>query len=256
MSRKITRTFSVGVGWKGVKPSGTSKTRRRKPPSKVKRDAERMQSFIQQKQLQQEVPFVRGETLRPATTAFVRSPAGTLVRLIPRRPPPSGAGLTGGDTDTQEVDASSEPVEGGEKGQGTARKSNTGSGWYSAVPPIIRMTRQSLTYATQRLRHRGLFQLVRDYLAYFEATKDGEVIAGESRLSSEIKIKSEGMPIGEDLRKIYFEFTTGMGATQEDVTRDLERVRTYLASTRITWLQALRETDRRYMMPWPPNTYK
>lgn len=96
MSRKITRTFSVGVGWKGVKPSGTSKTRRRKPPSKVKRDAERMQSFIQQKQLQQEVPFVRGETLRPATTAFVRSPAGTLVRLIPRRPPPSGAGLTGG----------------------------------------------------------------------------------------------------------------------------------------------------------------
>ena len=97
---------------------------------------------------------------------------------------------------------------------------------------------------------------MRDYLAYFEATKDGEVIAGESRLSSEIKIKSEGMPIGEDLRKIYFEFTTGMGATQEDVTRDLERVRTYLASTRITWLQALRETDRRYMMPWPPNTYK
>lgn len=92
--------------------------------------------------------------------------------------------------------------------------------------------------------------MVRNYLAYYGEKENGEIVQGESRFSLAINIRSEGMPIGAELRKIYYDFAMGMGATEKEVTDDLERVNWYLASARTQWLQTIRVSERGYMTPW------
>ena len=225
-------------------------SKKRKPPSQRKRDFDRMKKFIEDKQ--KGTPFVRGEVLRTATRAYIRHTSGEVERLTPH--PPEPLPIQEKEVATQ---VTGSPVS--FRRSGRDRRSSHGSGrrtgWYSAVPPIIRMTSQSLKYATQRLRDRGLFHLVRDYLAYFQHTKQGEVVGGESKFSSEMKIRSEGMPLGAELRIIYYNFAAGMGATEKVVTDDLEKVKAHLQSSRTIWLTSIRESERRYMTPWPTSGY-
>jgi hypothetical protein len=133
--------------------------------------------------------------------------------------------------------------------QNMTKESQKTSGWYSAVPPVVKLTRLSPRYALQRLRDRALFGLVRDYLGYFARTKDGEIVRGESRVTAEVKIRSEGMPVGPELMQLYCEYLSAHGITKKAAMEDLDQVDRYMVTARRMRVQAARESERKFMQP-------
>lgn len=189
---------------------------RRKSPSRAERDRLRMGAYNERKS--GAVAFVAGETLVPSV-AYIRGTDGVTHYLTP-----------------------SPPAREEEEGRGPAVAAR-GRGSMSAVPPPINY---EAAMELTKLRDRSLFDIVRGYLAYFAGTEDAEVVNGESRISSMVKIRSDGLPLGGELEGLYFRFLQQYGITTDEARRDLEALAAHIRQTRRMRLQAYRDADKRY----------
>lgn len=120
--------------------------------------------------------------------------------------------------------------------------------------PIARMTlmssnSQDQKYAVSRFRDPRILYLVRKYLAYLEKSDDLVIDDGDSKLTCEVKIKSEGLPLGSKLKDMYYKFLREYDITEESVDKDLTALRSYYATSRLVRIQTAREKTSRWLSP-------
>lgn len=120
--------------------------------------------------------------------------------------------------------------------------------------PVAKLTSMSCDqdglYASGRLTDTKIFELVRGYLGYLKQCSVGIVNSnGETKLSSEFKLKSEGLPTGEKLLDLYNKTMINRGFTKEDICEDLEGIRSFEQTSRTIRLQTAREKMSQWMKP-------
>lgn len=187
----------------------TKKTK--KPPSKLKRDNLRMQTFLEKKS--KGINFIHGGTIIQSTSASITHSDGKVIMLSPR---------------PMTAPAASPPS--------------------TCVPPPISYDEM---YQRSKLRDRTIFKMVRLYLGYFEGTRDGELLNGESKVSYASMIKSEGLPLGCALLKMYKSHLRDQGIPEADVDRDLKKVAEDARETRRLRIETTLEKERRiYNRKW------
>lgn len=126
----------------------------------------------------------------------------------------------------------------------------------SKLSIVAELTKKSMAsaekrYAMMRLRDEKLLSRVRVYLSYLEHTEYGTVATNnESRLSSEIYFKSEGLPVGDELRQLYIRYLTTNGFTADQIQKDLHGYKNYEQTSRSIRIETVSKLLRnRYQKP-------
>lgn len=115
------------------------------------------------------------------------------------------------------------------------------------IPPIALLTANSRNYAINRLINDArIFEMVRTFLAYVGRGSERIVSDGDTRLSLGLKIKMEGLPLGEDLLSMYYEGLERRGFTRAEANADLEAYYAYLVSKRMQHLANAQIATNRY----------
>lgn len=112
--------------------------------------------------------------------------------------------------------------------------------------PIVKLTQDLPEYAMMRLRDSRIYDLVRNYLAYFKFTTENQIIDGDSKISAAMKIKSEGLPLGDALYSLYTKFCVGYGMDEAEVAQDLETLKAFHSTSRLIRLQTARQFTKAY----------
>lgn len=121
---------------------------------------------------------------------------------------------------------------------------------FAAPQDLVTTSFQSDTkvYVKAKLRDAKIFDQVRRYLSIFETDAEYDYLdsLGESRLSHEIRLQSEGFPIGKELRELYYEAVHDRGLSNEKIDKDLNKLRSYEQTSRLVRLQTAREKTNRW----------
>jgi len=124
------------------------------------------------------------------------------------------------------------------------------------LTPIATMTQKSLEsdskiYAISRFRDEKIFQKARTYLGYLQKAEFGVISSNhDSRLTSEIYFKSEGLPIGTELHQLYVQYLIKNGFTETQINEDLVGIRSYEQTSRTMRIETVSNLIRsRYRKP-------
>lgn len=115
-----------------------------------------------------------------------------------------------------------------------------------SLPIMVRMTQQHRTYALSRFRDQRIYQLARLYLAYLMKETTEVVFDGKTKTSIEMELKSEGLPVGEELSQMYYEFCIMNGQEERNVRLDLDSYYGYCRTSRLIRLNQARDSVRKY----------
>lgn len=88
------------------------------------------------------------------------------------------------------------------------------------------------------------YHLVRKYLAYFH--QPNTFHNGDSHVSTTLQLMSEGLPVREELRTLYFEAMRDRGFENNVIERDLEQLFHYYNVLRVNHLAASRKSVEDY----------
>jgi hypothetical protein len=101
------------------------------------------------------------------------------------------------------------------------------------IPPVVKLTKQSSTYAMARLRDRKIFDSIRIYLAYLHDKPNETCVNGCTRSLCKITIATEGLPTEPiQLKKIYYDYQKNFGMNDEEIKSDLTTYGKYLQKSR------------------------
>lgn len=122
----------------------------------------------------------------------------------------------------------------------------------SKAPPfeiksvIARMTETSEMYARSRFNDKQVYDMVRLYIAYLGREEAAIVFNGETRVSLGMKILSQGLPLGANLTRLWYEFHQLRGASDLEIRSDLESYHQFCRTSRLIRLQNAREGMRKW----------
>lgn len=117
----------------------------------------------------------------------------------------------------------------------------------NAMTRSAALVMKSRSHALARLNDHRIFSMVRTYLAYLEKEKANIVYDGETRISLGMKITSEGLPLKDELKTLWYEFGEKRGLTIDEIKSDLESYAVYCKSSRITRLQNMMHGTRKWL---------
>lgn len=117
----------------------------------------------------------------------------------------------------------------------------------SFVNMSLKANETSRAYQLARLNDVRIYGLVRLYLAYLSKQKIEVNIEGETRASLTAKIISEGLPVGEKLVAVWYEYGRMRSLSDEEIKQDLECYYSYCTTSRMMHLQRAKELTRKWL---------
>lgn len=116
--------------------------------------------------------------------------------------------------------------------------------------PIAKLTAMSVVsedqrYAKMRVLVKEDFKLIRMYLAILQDQDYSFVTTtGDTRMSIELRLKSEGLPIGKELEELYFKAVSERGYKIDEIKSDLLSLKSFEQTSRLIRIQTAREKTR------------
>lgn len=112
---------------------------------------------------------------------------------------------------------------------------------------VARLSSMSRSHARARLNDAKIYASVRLYIAYLGHQKIDVVFEGNTKVSLGTYIQSEGLPLGQDLTELWYEYGKARGLTDAEIRTDLESYQAYCMTSRILRLESARKGVRSWL---------